>query len=294
MKCNKCSQKAVFSSPAYCRRHFIEYIEKKVKKTIDKYRLIAPNDSIVVAVSGGKDSVTCLHILSRLYKDVTALAIDEGIIGYRNITLMDLKRFCKSHKINLKIIPVKKEFGFTLDQMLKKTKEKPCTVCGAIRRYLINKHARELGATKLATGHNLDDEAQSVLMNLFRNQPEISARLGPVTGLIKDERFIPRIKPLYLCTEKEITAYTLLMDFGISFIECPYTSESYRRYVLELLNDHEQSHPGTKKGIIKAFLKQLPRLKKHFTTEETVIHCKVCGEPAKQSICRVCQLISDI
>ncbi len=294
MKCKKCSQKAVFSYPAYCRKHFTEHIEKKVEKTVRDFRLIAPRDRVAVAVSGGKDSLSCLYMISRLHDDVFALAVDEGISGYRDVTLKDLKRFCNKNKIKLRIVLVKKEFGFTLDEMLKRTKEKPCTVCGAIRRFLINKYARKLGATKLATGHNLDDEAQAVLMNLFRNQPEISARLGPVTGIITDRSFVPRIKPLYLCTEKEITAYSLLMDLGVTFVECPYTASSYRRHVLELLNDYEQKHPGTKRGIISYFLKELPSLKKRFATEDAVLHCRRCGEPSKQTLCRVCQIVSKI
>jgi len=294
MKCKRCSMSAVFSNPAYCKKHFIEYIEKQVQKTIKDFKLINNRDRVVVAVSGGKDSLSCLYMLSRWYKNVSALAIDEGIAGYRNATLKDLKRFCKEHKIELEIISCKDEFGMTLDRMLKKIKEKPCTVCGAIRRYLINKHARKLKATKVATGHNLDDEAQSVLMNLFRNQVSVSARLGPVTGIIKDKRFIPRIKPLYLCTEKEITAYSYLMDFGVSFVECPYTGESYRRYVLERLNEYEQKHPGTKRNIIRGFLKELPNLKKKYMTELRPASCESCGEPSMQRLCRVCLIMSKL
>jgi len=291
MKCRRCSEDAVFANPAYCKKHFISYVENKILKTIKKYDMI--KGRIIVAVSGGKDSLTCLHVLSKHYP-VEALAVDEGIAGYREHTIKDLKRFCKDRSIKLRIASIKKDFGFTLDAALKRTKEKPCTVCGAIRRYLINKYARKLKAKRLATGHNLDDEAQSVLMNFFRNQLDISARLGPVTGLIKDKRFVPRIKPLYFVTEKEVTAYSMLMDFGVSYVQCPYAGESYRGHVQELLNEKEKEAPGTKQNIIKSFLKMLPDLKKRFMTNDRPNACSACGEPSHRDVCKVCEIVNQI
>jgi len=292
MKCKKCSKNAVFSQPKYCKKHFMSYVESNIAKTIKKFNLISRRDKIVVAVSGGKDSLSVLYNL-RQYNPV-ALAIDEGISGYREKTLADLDNFCKKYDIKLKIVSIKKEFGFTLDSALKKTKLKPCTVCGAIRRYLINKYAKKMKATKLATGHNMDDEAQSILMNLFRNQLEISARLGPMTGLIKDKRFIQRIKPLYFLTEKEITAYSFIKNFGVHYIECPYSTDSYRNYIADALNNEEQKNPGTKANIVKWFLKELPALKKQFATDKIPNSCEMCGEPAHGDICKVCELLEKI
>ncbi len=293
MKCRRCSKNAVISDPNYCKDHFIDYFERKVRKTIKDYDLIRKKDRVFAAVSGGKDSITNLYVLSRYY-NVEAIAVDEGIKGYREKTLDDLKRFCNKNRIKLNIVSFKEDFGFTLDSALKKLHDRPCTVCGAFRRYLINKHARILGATRLATGHNLDDEAQSVMINLFRNQQEISARLGPITGIVRDRLFIPRIKPLYFCTEKEVTVYTHLMDFGVGYYECPYTTESYRAAVQVLLNDYEAKNPGTKRNIIKAFLKMLPELKKRYMTEGKPNRCKNCGEPAKQELCKPCQMIEEL
>ena len=292
MRCCRCNENAVFENPNYCRKHFISYVESKIKKTIKRFGLLEPKDRIIVAVSGGKDSLTVLYNLRKY--DPIALAIDEGISGYRDQTLVDLENFCNKHKVKLKIVSIKKEFGFTLDHALKKTGLKPCTVCGAIRRYLINKYARKLKATKLATGHNMDDEAQSVLMNLFRNQMEISARLGPMTGLIRDKRFIQRIKPLYFLKEKEVMVYALLKDFGVRYIECPYSTDSYRNHIADVLNVMEQKTPGTKANIIRWFLKELPNLKKRFATDKTPNACRLCGEPAHGEICKVCELLEKI
>ncbi len=293
MKCRRCSQNAVLSEPNYCRKHFIDYFEKKVRKTIKDYDLIRKKDRVFAAVSGGKDSITNLYVLSKYY-DVQAIAVDEGIKGYREKTLSDLKRFCRRQGIKLNIVSFKKELGFTLDSAVKRLHDRPCTVCGAFRRYLINRQARVLGATRLATGHNLDDEAQSILINLFRNQQEISARLGPITGIVRDKLFIPRIKPLYFCTEKEVTVYTHLMDFGVGYVECPYATESYRGAVQELLNDYEKDNSGTKKNIIKGFLKMLPDLRERYRSEGRPNRCKRCGEPAKQELCKPCQMLEEL
>jgi len=131
-------------------------------------------------------------------------------------------------------------------------------------------------------------------MNIFRNQQEISARLGPITGIIKDKRFIPRIKPLYFCTEKEVTIYSHLMGFDVIYTECPYSTESYRGAIQEMLNNYERDYSGTKRNVIKSFLKTLPELKKKYHTDEKPNACKGCGEPSRQEYCKVCQLLQKI
>src|SRR3989344_1431121 len=212
MSCKKCIESPVIkltNSPvSLCKSCFIKYFEKKVKKTISDYKLIDKNDHIVIAVSGGKDSTSLLYLIKKIVgerKDIkiTALAIDEGIHNYRDESLEFLKGFCKKLKVNLKIVSYKEEFGKSLDEILKTYKGIPCSICGVLRRYLLNKKAKELNATKLATGHNLDDESQSIVMNYFKNNTEVLARLGPITGVKRNPKFIPRIKPLYLLTEKE-------------------------------------------------------------------------------------------
>jgi tRNA-5-methyluridine54 2-sulfurtransferase len=160
-----------------------------------------------------------------------------------------------------------------------------------MRRYLVNTSAKALGASVVATGHNLDDEAQTILMNLFRNQLEISARLGPKSGLIKDARFIPRVKPLYHCLEKEICAYSHLTGARISFVECPYAAQSFRAKTRELLNQFEEMHPGTKSNIISSYLKMLPEYRRRYDSSEKPAVCPRCYEPSKQGICRMCQIL---
>jgi len=220
MNCLKCDENAVFLEPTLCKEHFISYFEKKVKKTIKDFKLVKKTDRIIVACSGGKDSTTILYLLKKIHGTVEALAIDEGIKGYRNKTLVDLKRFCEENKIKLTIYSFKESFGKTLDLMLKKEKN-PCTICGTFRRYLLNKHAR--GYDKIATGHNLDDESQAIIMNLTKANTELLLRSVPITE--KKKGFVQRIKPLYFCSEKEVAAYALLKKFSIHFTECPYVNK---------------------------------------------------------------------
>ncbi len=303
MTCKKCSIKPVIILPnsniKLCSSCFAKYFEKKVYKTVRQYNLIEKKDKIAVALSGGKDSLSLLYVLNKLatqQKDLalTAILIDEGIKGYREFTIKDAKTFCKKYNISLKVYSYKKEFGYSLDQLVKKINLNYCTICGVLRRYLLNKYARKLKVKKLATAHNLDDEAQAVLMNIFRNNVEISARLGPITGVVKDKRFIPRIKPFYFLTEKETATYAYLKKFNSKFVECPYITGSLRDNVRNLLNDFEERYPGTKHAVINSFLEILPLLKKHYATFKQIKECRYCNEPCSQEICKTCQLLDKI
>lgn len=304
MACKKCLSSPVIkltnSNISLCRSCFVRYFEKKVLKTIRTYKLIEDNDHIGVAVSGGKDSTTLLYLLHKVTKNrkdikLTAIAIDEGIKGYRDVSLEHVKNFCEKYEIDLKIFSYEDAFGKPLDNILKSNKNIiPCSVCGVFRRYLLNKNSKELGFTKLATGHNLDDEAQTVLMNYFRRNIKVSARLGPVTGVMKNSKFIKRIKPLYLMTEKEVTVYAYLNSFVDKYIECPHDSDSYRAQVRDMLNDFEAKYPGTKHSIITSFLEILPLLKNNLEYKGELKDCNVCGEPCSQDVCQACVYMENV
>jgi len=290
-----------------CAGHFLSYFEDKVFQTIQDYRLLERNDTICVAASGGKDSLTVLYLTKKyinkknLPAKLFALAVDEGLKDYRAHTILDLKKFCKKEKIELHLVFNKKEFGFTLDEAQKKISQKrPCHICGVWRRYLLNKEARKLGATKLITGHNLDDEAQAILMNFFKANSSLSAHLGPVSGVEKSDSkkegpFVQRIKPLYFCTEKETRLYAVLKKFPLHFAECPYANEGYRSKVRDMLNEFENNYPGTKQGLINSFLDLLPLIKqKAMLNKEKLQHCQRCGEPANNPICKACKIIEEL
>ena len=293
MKCTTCNERAVFSNPKLCKNHFTSYFEGKVKDAIRRFRLFSRKDRVAVAASGGKDSTVLLHLLRKLGYNVEALAIDEGIKGYRDKTLEILRKFCNGHetgKIRLRIYSYKKEFGAELDKMLTRMNYIPCSICGTFRRYLLNKMSR--GYDKLATGHNLDDEAQSIMMNYLKNNLSITARLGPSSGIARDKKFVNRVKPLYFCSEKEVMAYSFLHGLQSDYSECPHAPESFRAKVRDALNEYERARPGTKKMIVERFVEQLPMLKQHFRKIEKkrgLAECENCGEPSHSRICKACQ-----
>jgi uncharacterized protein (TIGR00269 family) len=284
MNCS-CGNHAVFES--LCREHFLLQFEEKVWDTIREYGLIGEQDRIAVAVSGGKDSMTILTLLHKRFS-VTALAVDEGIAGYRDKTLEDVRQICKERNIPLVIKSYKELVGFTLDEMMAKRKFHPCTVCGTFRRHLLNIMAKNFDV--LATGHNADDEAQAVLMNVIKGNTELFSRLGPISGN-GAKGFTRRVKPLYFCTEKEIMTYAYLNGLVREFSECPNVHESYRHLIRDLLNDYSVKHKGVKLQVLKNFL----AYKKHIPVLDTQLAaCERCGEPASGNICKTCQYIGMI
>ncbi len=300
--CKYCKLKPIIELPnsniSLCKSCFLKYFERKVRKTIRQYNLFNKGDTIGVALSGGKDSMTTLYVLNQIAKrqrttKLIAIAIDEGIKGYRNETIKFAKKVCKENNIPLEIASFKKEYKNNLDQILKKNKIKPCTVCGVFRRYLLNKKAQELKLNVLATGHNLDDEAQSLLMNQFRNNMTATTRLGPKTGIKADKKFIRRIKPLYFLTEKEIMTYAYIKNLATPWNECPYAKDSYRDEMRKLINKFDKKYPSSKTSIINSFLEILPILKKSYKSKD-LKYCKECDEPSSQETCQTCKLIKQI
>lgn len=303
MQCSSCSKKAIYKNQgkSYCKDHFLNYFERKVFRTIRKFDLMKHEDKICVATSGGKDSLAVLYMTMLYCKkyniDFFALNIDEGIEDYRAHTIKDLKSFCEKYNIPYHIVSFKEKFGFTLDEMIKKAiskNKKPCTICGVLRRTLLNRAARELGATKLVTGHNLDDESQAYLMNLFLGNMRHNASLGPITGLNTNNKFVPRIKPLYLVTEKETRLFCLMKEFNVHFSECPNIHQSFREKVRDKLNDLEEDRKGTKNGIVNAFLEILPMLKENYKNVKEFNYCKKCGDPCSGEICNACTIEAEL
>ncbi len=280
----------------FCPKHFIDYFENKVFNTIKKYNLIKNNQRIAVATSGGKDSTTVLYLTNKYIKqnklnsEVDAILIDEGIKGYRENTIKDMKNFCKQHNINYKIYSFKEKIGMTLDEMIKKLKNKniiPCSICGVFRRYLLNKASRNYDI--IVTGHNMDDEAQTILLNILKNNKPLMSRVGIKNGIKTSKKLTQRIKPLYFCKEKEVLTYTVLKKFGVSFNVCPYASLSFRGQIGSLLNKLEYNKKGTKLNIIKHFLDYEEELKSYSKNFE-IKYCKICGEPSSTEICKACQI----
>ncbi len=286
-KCN-CGKPAVYlrlnEGRHYCGLCLTRQIERNFTKTIAKENMVKKGDSIAVGVSGGKDSMVLLHLMNKLRKKVPikifAITIDEGIKGYRNKSLAVVADLTKEMEIEHHVFSFKDEIGASLDEL---KESKFCTKCGVFRRYMLNKKSRELGATKLAVGHNLDDEAQSVLMNVMRGD------VGRIKRKNGNNKFVPRIKPLKNIPEKELVAYAIINNIPYFEGECPYSFDNMRRDVQTIINEMEAKHPGTKNQIVKFGQKV------RFVKEpQNIKDCSKCGEPSSQEVCKACQLREEV
>ena len=288
MNCTQCKESAVWDQPLLCKTHFCASVEERVQKTIEKEQLFLFEDKVCVAVSGGKDSLSLLLILKKQGYRVEALAVDEGIAGYRSGYLDLVKEFCSEQGISLVVKSFSEETGKELDVWLKEG-GRACTICAAFRKNILNKYSKEFSV--LATGHNLDDEAQAVLMNLFRANRSLFFSLGPKSGVRKG--FRQRVKPLYYLTEKELLTYAFLQGLVREFTECPYAVDSFRGKVRDALNRYEEEHPDVKMNIVEHYLGLKDRMSGVCVGSEQAF-CSDCGEPCRQERCQSCILISGV
>jgi len=280
----------------------MESVERNVRKCVGKHRMIESGDKIGVALSGGKDSAATLYMIKKIIgkrKDVSlcVISVDEGIAGCRDLALKKAKQLCKKLGVRQYQYSFKKELGMTLDAKVRKLKlgrEGVCGFCGIARRWILNKKARELGLTKLCLGINLNDEAESIMMNYVRGDMLRASRLGPVTSYSISKRggaklFIPRIKPLRMIPEKEIELYARLAGLPFRPKSCKYRG-GIRIDVEKCVEMLEKEYPGTMFTIVNTFDRILPGIRSAVRQEGEVLKCRKCGEPASKTICKKCEL----
>ncbi|MBT3406204.1 TIGR00269 family protein [Candidatus Woesearchaeota archaeon] len=276
---------------------FLEKVESKVQDSIKKYSLFAKKDLVGVAVSGGKDSTVCLHILKKLGYKVEALTIDAAIGNYTKVNLDNLIQVCDDLKVKLHIVSFRDEFGKSLCYMRSILNEKgykysSCMLCGILKRYLINKYSKKYKFNYLTTGHNLDDEAQAFIMNLVRGDMNLAFKKGPKTGSSNAKGFVQRVKPLYDISEKEIIRYSKIMKFPVNYEICPCSTNAYRRGFLNILNDLEEKQKNVKQNIVDFHQWVMSHDKR--TETVNIPSCKLCGEPTSGEICRTCTIFQEI
>lgn len=308
MEC-ACGNKAIYTrryeGNSYCSTCFKDQFEKRVKRTIREHNLVEKNDVIVVGLSGGKDSSVSLALMKKIFGDrldvrIIAVSIDEGIEHYRDKSLEVTKSLTKSLGVEHYIVRFKSNLGKSIDDVMTAKAAganknlNSCTFCGVFRRYLLNRAARELGATKVCTGHNMDDEAQAVLINYLKGDLKRLARMGPKPALKTNEKFVPRIKPLRDTPEKEVALYALITKVGNYWGECPYVS-GIRFEVRDFLNDVESKHAGTKFSFLRMFDAMLPVLRASAESGlSEITECGNCGEPCSGVVCKVCGLLDKL
>lgn len=280
-----------YSQKHLCAAHFIRMFDRRFRKTVREARMFRKGERVAIGLSGGKDSVVLLHSLAELKKslpiELVAITIDEGIAGYREKTLAIARRECEALGVEHVVFSYKKDAGLSMDQIVEQNPaDIPCSHCGVLRRYLLNRGAREVRADKLATGHNLDDLAQTVFMNFMKAEPSRLARFSD--PLVKSDRFIRRVRPLMMSPEKEVAIYAMMKGIELESVECPYARFAFRGHVRKMINEAEEKYPGTKFKIVKTFLEIEAPLRAKYSGNSDLKTCLSCGEPSSGETCMFC------
>ncbi len=312
--CTKCDRPAVthlrYAGTRLCRDHFLRFFDERAKHEVARQGRL-PSGRIAVALSGGKDSVSLLHWLHGLVAgrpdvELVAVTVDEGITGYRDATLPICKRLTEQLGVPWHTIATKDLAGYTIDDYAAGRagpdadgKDRAsCGACGVFRRTGMNRLARELGCNAIATGHNLDDQAQTILMNHLKGDLERAARLAPHAeeDAARHPGLVPRLMPFRHIPEKEVLLYAILNDLPIhqdaeNGGECPYAQRSHRFFLRDMLVKLEEQTPGTRHALVRGQDRLKPILAAALPSM-AVVSCPTCGEPTSGASCVACSLRS--
>lgn len=299
MKCDRCENAAAYSrkysGESLCSECFSNSILRKAAKTISKHNMIQNGEVVCVAVSGGKDSLALLHVLSKMAENhnfgIHAITIDEGIPGYREEALGIVRNFCNNLGVNHSVYSYKDLFDLTLDESLKMREDEKmssCSICGTFRRRAMDHAAKDIGASVIATGHNLDDTLQTFLINVTSGDTNKIGWMDPDTS----ENTLRKIKPFCEIYESEIVFYAFTNNLPFQTEPCPHMNEGIRTEMREFLNRMESGHPGIKNSMYKSILKVSQIVKESNYKERT--RCSNCGCECTGNVCAVCKMIVDL
>ena len=296
LSCSYCDRDAVFldrvTGDHLCAPHLANRVEDRARHAIEAAGGFFAGERIAVAFSGGKDSSVLLHLLATVFRpefgiDVIAITVDEGIAGYREETVLAAQELASRLSVPHRVVSFNDAFGRNLDALLRGREGRACTVCGILRRRLLQQMARDVEADRLATGHCLDDEAEAVVMNWLRGDLYRVAGIRPVGG---EGCMVPRIKPLSRLSEKEVVAFAHLNDLAFDLPECPYTRYALRAGIRGVVHRAELIAPGTMSRIVAGQEDLEARLQGRITSSGFST-CPDCGEPMLGSTCRTCRLL---
>lgn len=298
--CCKCDRNAVLKRPkngeALCRECFYVVFENEVHQTIVSNGLFKAGEKVAIAASGGKDSTVLAHVMKTLNErhnyglELLLLSVDEGITGYRDDSLETVKRNQQQYELPLKIVSYEELYGWTMDKIVRQIGLKNnCTFCGVFRRQALDRGAMLLGVEKIVTGHNADDIAETVLMNILRGD---IARLQRCTAITTgSEGTIPRSKPFKYTYEKEIVMYAYFKKLDYFSTECIYSPNAYRGHARTYLKDLESIRPTTIIDIIHSGDSLLVKGDVKLPVQGK---CTRCGYISSQELCKACILLEGL
>ncbi len=310
VRCSRCGKrKANYYRPSsgerLCIQCLIRSVEDRALDTIRRRGLVGQDDVVGICVSGGKDSLSLIKIIGSLRRrarflreaKMMALTIDEGFeySKYKLSARADVIRsLCDEYGIQHHVIRVSDVLGFTISEVAERlsargVKLNMCTVCGVLKRKVINIVARRLGLTKIMTAHNLDDEAQTVILNVISNDIKRFVWFGEHLEH-ELESYVPRVKPLKYVREEELALYAYYNNLPLFELECPYVRQNPRYMLKFILAELERRNPNVKYMIV-AFGENLSRALRSVVKTERLSRCRYCGDPASSSVCRACELV---
>lgn len=296
MKCRTCREPAIIDLPRhnanFCAEHFLELCRRQVRKAIEDFSMLEVNDRILVAVSGGKDSLAVWDLLVELGYRADGLYIGLGIGDYSSESETFARSFADRRGLNLRVVSLRNDHGFDVPTAARATGRVPCSACGMTKRHLFDQQAREGGYDVVVTGHNLDDEAAVLFGNSLRWDVEYLARQLPV--LPARDGFPKKVKPLVRLSEREMAAWCVIRGIDYIVDECPMAAGNKHLGYKEALNLIEEKSPGTKASYYLGFLDRMAPLLAgvHERATDGLSKCERCGAPTggADSTCAFCRL----
>jgi uncharacterized protein (TIGR00269 family) len=301
VRCSTCEESAIVDQPYrgghVCRRHFLASVEDRIRSAFHRQLPRFSHGTVAVALSGGKDSAVALRAAHRYFGRrptvrLVAVTVDEGIEGYRSATLDAAQRLTEQLGVEHRVVRAESELGTTTDRAAAELPDTvPCSFCGVWRRRLLNGAARDLGAEVLVLGFNLDDLAQTVLMNLVRGDLDRIGRMAP--HRTRQAGLVPRIAPLVQIPEREVYLYAQLTGVPFDHGECPHAGRAARNVFREVVWQLEEAQPGTRQALLRTREQLLDRLALGGTAGVPSA-CRVCGEASSSELCRSCTYRSSV
>jgi uncharacterized protein (TIGR00269 family) len=292
VKCRVCRGPAVLDvrrhNAAFCREHFLTHCTEQVRRTVAEHQMIGPGERVLVAVSGGKDSLALWDVLHRLGHDVDGLYLGLGIGDYSESSGRYAREFADARDFKLHEVDLAADYGYTVPEAVTATRRPPCGACGLSKRHVFDRVALERGYDVVATGHNLDDEAAVLLGNVLRWETDYLARQRPV--LPARPGFPRKVKPLVRLAERETAAYCVLVGIDYIVEECPMAEGNRHLGYKQVLNDLEQRSPGTKASFLHGFVDRAAERFADDGRPEDLKPCRSCGAPTTGETCAFCRL----